>query len=63
MAIINKNALKREFNKLGMRIGKDVLDFYIQIEKKKINNEIEKIVRNAKISGRKTIRKEDVDEI
>lgn len=61
MAFINKKALKREFAKRGARVGKNVLDFFIKIKEKDIKEDIEKIVRNAKLSGRKTIKKEDIE--
>lgn len=60
MAIINRKGLKKELARKGMRVGKKVLEFYVNLKEREIKEDVEKIARNAKLSGRKTVRKEDV---
>ena len=62
MGTLNRKGLKKKLAERGFRIGKNVLEFFIQLKEKEIGKEIEKIVRNARLSGRKTIKKEDVEE-
>lgn len=60
MGIFNKKAIKSKFYKRSMRIGIKTLNLFIKNIESKLDKEIDKIVRNTIISGRKTIRKEDL---
>jgi len=61
MRVLNKKRIKDEFSKVGMKIGKDALSFLEKHEEKRIRQDIEKISRNARLLGRKVIRKEDIE--
>ena len=58
--MIKKNNLREVFEKKGFRIGRDALNA-ISIAIEKNAEEIAgKAIRRARISGRKTVRKEDI---
>lgn len=59
MRVLSKKGLKKKFKDRRMRIGNDSLDYFIKILEENLNKNIERIVRNAKLSGRKAIKKED----
>ncbi len=62
MGIINSKMLKEEFKMAEVKIGKESMKSFIKLEEKKIRQDIEKIVRNAIISGRKTINCDDFEQ-
>jgi len=62
MGTINKKALKKEFSRKGFRVNSKILELFINLIEKKLKTDTEKITRNARLSGRKTIRKEDFEE-
>ncbi len=57
--MINTKSIRDEFKKRKIRIGKEVLNLIIKSAEKEIKLEVEKIIRNARLVGRKTIKKED----
>jgi histone H3/H4 len=57
--MIKKNKIKQILKSKKYRIGNKNLSMLIKTLENQINYSIEKITRNAKISGRKTIIKED----
>ena len=61
MKLIKESQIRDIVRKKGLRIGKRAIDRISNELEKKIDAIIEKSERNAKISGRKTIREEDID--
>ncbi|MEK6823971.1 MAG: hypothetical protein AABY06_02950 [Nanoarchaeota archaeon] len=59
--IINIKSIKNEFKKRKIRIGKSVLNLIIKNIENKIIFEVEEIIRNARLVGRKTIKKKDIE--
>lgn len=59
--IIKETALKELFKKKGFRINKKVLKKFSEIIQESAEFSVQKITRNARISGRKTIRLEDFE--
>ncbi len=59
--MINTKSIRDEFKKRKIRVGKEVLNLIIKNAEKQIRLEVEKIIRNARLVGRKTIKKEDVE--
>ncbi|MEM2713828.1 MAG: NFYB/HAP3 family transcription factor subunit [Candidatus Pacearchaeota archaeon] len=57
-----KSKIKKIINKKGFRISNEVLDKIIQKINEKSLEIVEKTIRNAMLSGRKTIREEDVED-
>lgn len=62
MRILNRKGVKEAFRKEGASINKAVEDF-AKLEEKRIEEDIEKAVRNARISGRKVVRREDFESV
>ena len=60
--MINTKSIRNEFKKRKIRIGKEVLNLIVKNAEKEIRMEVEKIIRNARLVGRKTIKKEDLEE-
>jgi histone H3/H4 len=58
--LINKSKLKKVLSKLNYRINSKNLNLISNILSENSLEIIEKILRNARISGRKTLRKEDI---
>lgn len=58
--MINIKSIREEFRKNNIRIGKETLNLIIKDAEKKIRFEVEKIVRNVHLAGRKTVKKEDI---
>jgi len=58
--MIGKKSVKEKFKKTGIKIGKKAIEKFIKIEEEKIDKDVEKIVRNARISGRKIVGEEDL---
>lgn len=58
--MINKKGVKEEFKKKGMKISRKAIKRFIKIEEEKIGRDAEIIIRNARISGRKIVREEDL---
>lgn len=58
--IINAKSIRAEFKKRKIRVGKEVLSLIVKNSEKEIKLEVEKIIRNARLVGRKTIKKEDI---
>jgi len=63
MGIINRKMLKEEFKKAEVKVGKNSMILFIELEEERIKRDIEKTVRNARISGRKTIKNNDFEQI
>ena len=61
MALINKKAVKEEFRKRNAKIGNAGLELFAKIEEDKIKQKIEEVIRNMRISGRKALKKEDLN--
>lgn len=61
MRFFNEKGLKKRFWEKGTKIGAKTLKYFIKVKEHLINTEIEKISRNAKLSGRKVVRKEDIN--
>ena len=59
--ILKKSKIKEIFKKRGFRISNKTIKKFSELVSDKIKFFIEKTTRNARISGRKTIRKEDFD--
>lgn len=59
--MINAKSIRAEFKKRKIRVGKEVLNLIIKNAENKIRLEIERIIRNARLVGRKTIKKEDIE--
>ena len=59
MAVLNKKGIKTCIKKEGMKIGDKALNRFIKIQEAKIRLDIEKAIRNSKISGRKVVNEED----
>lgn len=59
MRVLSKKGLKKKFKDRRMRIGNESLNYFIKTIEENLNKDIERIIRNAKISGRKVIKKED----
>jgi len=60
MSLIKKSILKKMFLKQGARIGNKTLIKFSSSIQKTAENLIGKAARQAKLSGRKTIRPEDM---
>ncbi len=58
---INTKSIRDEFKKRKFRVGKEVLNLIARNAEKEIKLEVEKIIRNALLVGRKTIKKEDIE--
>ena len=58
--MINKKGAKEKFREKGIKIGRKAIERFIKIQEEKIEEDIERIVRNARISGRKIAREEDI---
>ena len=58
--MIKKNKLKKIFEIKGFRISTENLKKISLIIENQTDDIVEKIIRNAKISGRKTIKPEDI---
>ena len=58
--LINKSKLKKVLSKLNYRVNNENLNLISNILSENSLEIIEKILRNARISGRKTLRKEDI---
>lgn len=63
MKIINKCKLKKEFAEKGIKISSQMINEVIKKYKINLEKEIDKIIRNARLYGRKTIRQEDLKDI
>ncbi len=59
MTIFNKKAIKQVFKKQGFKISNDTLEKFIKIHEDKMLKEIDAIIRETRLSGRKVIRVED----
>ena len=59
MTIFNKKSIKQVFKKQGFKIGNKTLEKFIQFHNDKTLKEIDKIIRETKLSGRKVVREED----
>lgn len=59
MSIINQKELKKMFEAKNIKIGADASELFSEKQKEIMLVEIEKIARNARIAGRKVVRKED----
>jgi len=59
MGLINKKGIREEFSKSGFRISNEAIEFIIKLKEESIKKEIALIMREAKLSGRKNIKKED----
>lgn len=57
--MIKKKVLREKIQKKGYRIGNSILNEIARKFSFQLDGEIERIIRNAKVSGRKTIKKED----
>ncbi len=62
MKLIKRNKIKEMLKKEGFRIGNKTLKELDKNSEELIREVLKKIVRNAIISGRKTIRIEDIQE-
>lgn len=60
MTFLNKKGTKGHFKREGMKIGDKALNRFIKIQEAKILLDVEKAIRNSKISGRKVINEEDL---
>lgn len=60
MALINMSGLRKEVMKLGARVGGGALAEIAGFEEERICSDIARFVRSARISGRKTLKKEDI---
>ncbi len=60
MGLINRKSVKEEFKKRNAKIGNECLEYFVKIEEDKIKQKIVEVVRSMKISGRKTLKKEDL---
>ncbi len=58
---INIKSIRNEFKKRKIRIGEEALNLIIKNAKNEIKLKVEKIIRNARLAGRKTIKKEDIE--
>lgn len=58
--MINTKSIRDEFKKRKIRIGKEVLNLIVKNAENEIRLKVEKIIRNARLIGRKTIKKEDI---
>ena len=59
MASISKKWVKRRFKRRGIKIGDKAVVSFIKLQEKRIEDEIDKVARNSKISGRKVVKTED----
>lgn len=62
MELISKRGAKKWFEKSGMKIGKEAVISFIRFQEERIEVEIDKAVRNARISGRRVVKSEDFRE-
>lgn len=60
MVFISKKGIKKEFERRGMKIGSGAVISFIKLQENKIEDEIDKAVRNSRISGRKVVKNEDI---
>lgn len=60
LKMLKLKKVKEKFNMKGIRAGKAVIKEFIKIEEQKINKDIDKILRESRISGRKNLRKENL---
>lgn len=58
--IMGIRGLKKEFEKQGLKIGKEAILKFMGIEEAKISKDIASLVRKANILGRKVVREEDL---
>lgn len=59
--MLNKKKIKKEFARKKMKIGQKAILKFDRLQEKFILREIEKAIRNAKISGRKVVKEEDFE--
>jgi len=59
MVIFNKKNIKKKFEEKGMKIGGRGIKRFLEIKEKEIELDIEKIIRRAKLSGKRVVREED----
>lgn len=62
MGLINKKSLKKKFKDKNAKINNEIARKFINKLEKDVDKNIEMIVRNMKISGRKVVREEDIEE-
>lgn len=58
--MIKRSKLKQRIKSIGYRIGDNAIRILNRKIDEQIDNILDKTIRNAKVSGRKTIRKEDI---
>ncbi|MFA5020310.1 MAG: hypothetical protein WC533_04385 [Candidatus Pacearchaeota archaeon] len=63
MAIINKKTIKLELKKEKSKISSEALNIFINNQEIEIKKQLKILTRNAKLSGRKTIHPEDIDDM
>ncbi|MEA3329384.1 MAG: hypothetical protein U9Q06_01440 [Nanoarchaeota archaeon] len=59
MSIFNKKKLKNKFTEEKLKISKQTLEKLAKVLEENIKHEINNIIRQTKLSGRKVIRQED----
>ncbi len=59
MNIINQKELKRMFESKEIKIGNDVSRAFSEKQRKILRVEVERVVRNVRIAGRKVVKKAD----
>lgn len=60
--ILKKAGIKRILSERGFRISNKNIEMLLVMISKLNKDILEKVIRNARISGRKTIKKEDIYE-
>ena len=58
--LFNAKGIKKEFKIRGFKIGKAAIEEFIKNQSSIIEQEIDNIIRSARISGRKVVRREDI---
>lgn len=60
MGLINKKSLKKKFKDKNAKISDEMARKFINKLERDVDKNIEMIVRNMRISGRKVVREEDL---
>ncbi len=60
MRLISKKGIKEELKKFKIKIGNNSLNILIKIKENEIKQSLNVLIRNVRISGRKTIKPQDI---